>query len=340
MMESNISLPIQICSPRCYVIEPAINRFQAITRAGSQGDKTFRLTKFLRRGSSVNVKLIQRRLVPFWSVRCRSRFHYDKSSSYVVNINDQDAVEVTLHSADEKKIVLPVNPQSKNRSLTVHGKERCVTERDVSELIDAYQLPETKSILRNPLSFKDDQATFREYLANPTAQVNDLAMLYQTNTIDGRPVYSDVEDESIQIILPNEPANRVVGEVMKKVMVSIDPITIYDWSLAVEVADLYFRPLYVFEFERLDKEKVVVETKLEQLDAINGSWSTISTREVTQPGRVPWDKIMHLTIDASIVVLQELGGPWVKVTTGLIGVTVDHVPGIVDDMKGSEIEEN
>ena len=49
---------------------------------------------------------------------------------------------------------------------------------------------------------------------------------------------------------------------------------------------------------------------------------------------------MHLTIDASIVVLQELGGPWVKVTTGLIGVTVEHVPGIVEEVKGASVEDN
>lgn len=339
-MNTSLALPIQICKPRCFVIDPSINRFQATTKAGAHGEKSYRLSSIFKRGTTFNVRLIQRRLIPFWSIRCASRFHYDRSSSYLIQINDKDTVELTMTTTDGQEFTLPVNSQSNTRTLTVNGKERCVTSRDVSEFIEAYQLPEAKSKILNPFGPKDNQGQFQEYLSNPTIPVSDIATLYQNHTIDGQQLYNDLQDENIQIVLPDLPANRVVGDVMKKVMVSIEPIKIHDWSLAVEVADLYFRPVYIFEFERLDKEKNLIENKLEQLDAITGEWVNISSREVIQPGRIPWDKIMHLTIDASVVVLQELGGPWVRVTAGLVEVSVDQIPDIVDDLKGVNSSEN
>ena len=127
----------------------------------------------------------------------------------------------------------------------------------------------------------------------PAKNIDDLAAFYQTKTVDGEFLAQDIQpEEDIQIILPTEPANRVVAVVMKKVMVSIDPIKIHDWSLSVEIADLYYRPLYVFEFERMDKDGTVIDRKHEQLDAINGEWSQIPSPEIKQPAALPWDKIL------------------------------------------------
>jgi hypothetical protein len=329
---------IHVCESRCFVLEPTLNRFKATAMAGARGSKTFGAVSLLRK-TETNTKLIQRRLIPFWNVSCRSKFHYDRSSTYNLSAQDEDAVEITIQMNDGQRLVLPVNPQAKNRSLTLNGIERCVTERIVSELISGYELSDSKSLREKVGIFpKDKQEQMRAYLTNTRVPVLDLINFYQTQTVEGRSLYNDLEDENIQIILPSQPANRVVGDVMKKVMVSIEPVAIHEWELAVEVADLYYRPAYVFEFEKLDKERNVTESKLEQLDAISGEWMTISSREIVQPGGVPWDKIMHLTIDASVVVLQELGGPWVRISAGLVGVGSEYIPGIVQDVRKSKID--
>ena len=335
-METNVSLPITMCEPRAYIIEPTINRFNAVTRVGAQADKFFRLQTFLKKGD-IDVHLIQRRLAPFWIAQCKSRFHYDRATSYAILPQVGDAVEIIVEMEGQPALTLPVDPEAKGQSIFLWGKERCITERTASEFVDAYEMIEVKSGLAlPPLVKKDDQARFRQYISTPSKQVDDFSALYQNNKLDGDPIYNDLQEEAVQVVLPSQPANRVVAEVMKKVMVTIDPIAIYEWSLAVERADMYLRPLYVFEFARKDKDHKVVESKLGQLDAITGEWNTISSKEIAQSGRVPWDNILNLTVDASVVVMQELGGPWLKISTGLFKVGAKHVPGIVKDIRGEK----
>ena len=340
-MESNVSIPIKICTPNSYYLNPALNRFQATTKAGAYSEKVFRIKSLFKRNKSINVTLIERRLAPFWSVRCKSRFHYDKETSYSIHVDDSDAVEITFKTLDDQQMTLPVNRQSKQDDVFVNGWERCITERDITEYIDTYMdVTRSFSLKTRDMQKRDEQARLAGYLSTQRIPINDLSVLYQEHTLDGEDIFPDLrEDEAIQVILPDEPANRVVSEVMKKVMVSIEPVRIHDWSLSVEVADLYYRPFYIFLFEHLDNSGETVETRYEQLDGIRGDWKTIPTMEVDQAGKVPWDKIMMLSLDASLVVLQELGGPWVRVATGLSQVGMEHVPGIVDDMKGSADQE-
>jgi len=249
-------------------------------------------------------------------------------TTYKISPEHDDAVEISILDSEDRQIVFPT---SEGKAVDLQGIERCVTDRNVSELIDAYAVPQPSSALTIPV-FRNDQGQLRQYLAHPTSQVDDLVTLYQEATLDGKPLYDDLhEDEKIEVLLPNEPANRVVGEVMKKVMVSIDPVAIHDWLLTVETVDLYLRPLYVFQFERI-KDGDVVQRKVEQLDALQPCWTTLPTTEV--PTRhVPWDKILLLSIDASAVVLQELGGPWLRVTSGLLEVGQEHIPDLVEGMK-------
>ncbi|MCX6033095.1 MAG: hypothetical protein NT169_27900 [Chloroflexi bacterium] len=117
----------------------------------------------------------------------------------------------------------------------------------------------------------------------------------------------------------------------------MDPVEIYDWLIAAENVDLYYRPAYVFRFIRLDAQGQVLDTRLEQIDAVNGNWAPADI-ELLKPN-VPWDKVLSLTADASAVVLMELGGPWLRVAAGLMKVGKDHIPGIVQDMKPNPVSD-
>ncbi len=332
MQSGKVSLPIQVCQPRSFALAPKINRLHAFAHAGSRKDKVFRF-KSLFKKKAVAFNLLQRRLVPFWHVRCKSRFHYDRNSNYALVAQDADAVEIRIQGADDQELTYSINPKDETRQALVHGIERCLTERDVTELISAHQDPDAAKITRKAKSFfQDEQKRLTEYLESPTREIDDFAIFYHKALLGEKPVYSDLEDEKVQIVLPDKAANRVVSDVMKKVMVSIDPVSIHDWSITVDFVDLYFHPYYVFEFQREDQDGNVVETRLEQLDALNGTWGIISAQDVKQ-STVPWNKIFHLTIDATAVVLQELGGPWLNVASGLIGVGSQHIPGIMGEMK-------
>lgn len=335
MDPTNVSLPIKICQPRCFVISPAVNRGKALVQAGARSEGVFgHLAKAFKK-HEVRVTLSERWLIPFWHVRCKSHFHYDRFSSYTISASDSDVIEIVLEGPDGDRLVAPVNQKAKTTQVTLHGTERCVTDREVSEFIDAYEPRDSGSIGSKVASyFQDEQKHLAQYLAHPNRPVTNFPSFYQTRTLDGNPIFTDSEGENLLVVMPDRDANRVVTSVMKKVMVSIEPVAIRDWLLTVDTVDLYFRPQYVFQFERLDKMGKVSETKVERLDGLTGKWSMVETRQVRQ-STVPWDKILILTVDASAVVIQELGGPWLKVAGGLLQVGTKHVPGIIEEMKDS-----
>jgi hypothetical protein len=113
-------------------------------------------------------------------------------------------------------------------------------------------------------------------------------------------------------------------------MVPIEAAKIFDWWLEVQSIDLYFRPLYVFEFVRSDKEGNPVDRKLEELDGLKrGQWDNLETTEF-QMSTIPWMKILKLSADIGAIVLEDI--PIVGTTMKVASAVASQAPGILDDM--------
>jgi hypothetical protein len=294
-------------------LTPRHDRFQAIAQAGSRAPDVFGIPG--RHGRDVTINLIQRRLLPFWSVSCKSRVHYDRISRYTIQASDSDVVEIAIGGVDGNQLVYPVNQQSKDRLVTLNGVERCITQRSESSLIRSYEMPTASSIMaraRRRLLGEQGQ-TLVDYLSNPLRQVADLAQFFQSKSLEGSIFFRDLtEGEEIQIVLPNKDVNSEVSEVIEKVIVPIKPRVIHESTLKVEQADLYYHPTYVFEFRRPDGSGRSFVSKLEQIDALTGDWFDVPSREVKQPD-IPWDKILLLALDTSSEILLTFGPPGLKI---------------------------
>ncbi len=337
MEPSSVSLPISVADPRCFVIEPAISVTQALTKAGARAEKSLGGLKSLFQKGKIETELYQRWLLPFWHVHCRSQFRYDRLGSYTIVASDGDVERILVKGTDqagaEQALAYAVNQATKTGKVTLQGIEHCFTTRDVSELIDACDTPESGSLTDKAKALLQTEGKrFDAHMAQRNRSVSDLTSLRQGGLIDGRPLYEGQGDNPAVVLPPNQTAQRVLADVMKKVMVSIDPVEIYDWLVAADSVDLYFRPAYVFRFARRDAQDQVLDARLEQLDAVTGAWAGVDI-EAVKSTNVPWDKVLSLTVDASAVVLTELGGPWLRVAAGLYKVGKDHFPGIVQDMK-------
>lgn len=336
MTTGALAIPTKVADPRCFVLEPVINKSQAYAQAGEHRNKVFgfdprQLLTVLgkKRNPSIEAELLERRMVPFWNVRCRSHFDYTRLKNYTISANDPDAVSITLQGTDKQgnPIEMSYRVDQTGRSggqVKLTGIERCVIDRDATQWIDSY----TRTEEWLPKALEEHQKLLKDSAKLRPRQVYDLAEFVDQLSLDGNALFSD--DIKTIVVPPLETADNVVRRTMQEVMAPIEAATIYDWALEVVNADLYFRPLYVFQFEKLDQAGNPTERKLEELDALyKDRWVNLQTTEF-QMSTIPWAKILRLSADIGAIVLQDV--PVLGTSLKIASTLADQAPGIIEDM--------
>lgn len=333
MTENNLAIPTTLVEPRCFILEPVINVSQAYAQAGEHKSKAFGFDirrMFSGRPKDVETKLIHRRLVPFWNIRCRSHFDFSRLRDYTINACDSDAVMLTIQGADKSgnqtEAVYRVDQSGRSGGqVKLTGIERCVKDREVTEWIDSY----TQTDNWPDKEKETQQKQLQESALQRPNSVSDLENFARNLILDGRQLFDDVVDTIV--VPPLETADNVIRRVLPKVTVPIEAATIYEWSLEVFTIDLYFRPIFVFEFIHLDKDGNPVERKLEELDALKKDrWVNLETTEFQMP-TVPWMKILKLSADIGAIVLKDI--PIIGTTMKVASAVASQGPDIVNDMK-------
>lgn len=329
---TSFQIPIELSLPRSFVLDPIINAEQAYAQAGAYKSRVFGLDliKLIRRSkTTIEARLLERRLVPFWHIQCQSHFDYSRLNNYQIAPHHPDAIKITLQGPNQQALDFRVDQTGRSASyVALTGIERCLTRRDKTVWIDSYIQQEEVA----PGDWEKQQQRMQKYVLQRPQLVEDLEAFASTLTVQGQQLFQD----GIQTIVvpPLETADNVVRRSLKEVMVSIDAPTIHEAYLKVGKIDLYFRPLYVFEFEKLDEHGNALERKLEELDALNREhWTNLATTEF-QMSKLPWAKILRLSADIGNILLQDvpIAGTAFKIT----GKILDQGPDILDDMRGSQ----
>ena len=197
-------------------------------------------------------------------------------------------------------------------------------DRDATQWIDSY----TRTEEWMPKALEDHQRLLKDSAKLRPRQVGDLAEFVDQLSLDGNALFTD--DIKTIVVPPLETADNVVRRTMQEVMAPIEAATIYNWALEVVNVDLYFRPLYVFQFEKLDQAGNAIERKLEELDALyKDRWVTLQTTEF-QMSTIPWAKILRLSADIGAIMLQDV--PVLGTSLKIASTLADQAPGIIDDM--------
>lgn len=322
-------MPIEICEPRFFVLDPIINVDQALTQAGAHKNKAFGFNLrgiFQRGNTSIEPKLLQRRLVPFWHLHCLSYFDYSRLNNYEIPSHHPDAVKITFQGPQEQTLDFRVDKTGRSGShVSVTGIERCITERSNEEWSDAY----VKRDADSPQETAEENNRMRDYILQRPRPIDELNEFVNSIKLDGESIFDDTVETIV--VPPLETMDNVVRRGLKKVMISIDAPTIHEAYLRVEKLDLYFRPLFVFQFDKLDSSGNRMDRNLEELDALNRDRWTHLSRTEYQMSRLPWTKILKLSADIGTVLLQDVpvAGTAFKVT----GTILEQGPSILDDIK-------
>ena len=227
------------------------------------------------------IKLLstENRLEAFWYVSISARTVYDRSKSYSVAVGGPEVQRVTVLGQE-------VAVDAKSKTFVLNGVEHCLDERRVSSTFDGTS------------GQKND---FSKYLAFEKLEI---------------PEADKFLPEGILVAPPQMRATAVVRQVMSEVVKPVQAQTILEERVDVEAIDLFFRPVYAFEYEWTAKKKRAVI----EYDALTGDTRT-DGKKLGDQIKSMWtrDLLFDLTADAVGVVVP--GG---SIAVKLVKAVVDR----------------
>lgn len=166
----------------------------------------------------------ENRLEPFWQVTISTRTVYDRGRSYTLNVGGPEVKSLTVLG---QKVA--VDPKIKGGpGVVFDAVEHCVDEGRITRTFDGVA---------------GTQADFSKYLTFTAEQIADLA---------------GFAPEGVLVVPPQARATAVVRQVMSEAVKSVQAQMIHEERVDVEAIDLYFRPVYAFEYEWAAKNKKVI----------------------------------------------------------------------------------
>jgi len=232
---------ISLGEPRIFNLEARIPLEDAERKAEDKkvGALGTGIGGLLQRPKAEDVKLLntQRRVEPFWHVACTAHYVYDRRRQYTVPASASDVRRITFKEED-----FEVHPSGKGPGTFVFEVlEHCAEDIRDELYVDGL----SGSSLGNGASLT----------TGPRAEIQDPATLGADETL---------------VVAPEQRASAIVRQLLAKVMRPLQADIVLEESLAVEALDLYYRPVWAFEYQHAAKgKKGVVE-----VDALTGDTRT------------------------------------------------------------------
>ncbi len=225
-------MDIQLTEQRIFALSEKLTVEQARQRAMDKRTAVFvtGLGSLLQRPKSEEVELLatQKRFEPFWHAICATRHVYDRTRKFSVPVSGPEVQSLTLHDTEYPAI---------NRAFTLSAIEHCHEEDRQQIFVDGQS------------GEKVDLGTLIGGVKN---EITDLANFVST-------------DGAI-IVPPETRASYVMRQVLQPMLKPLQADVVFEEAVMIEVIDLYYRPIYAFEFRWKPKDKTAVA----EFDAITG----------------------------------------------------------------------
>ncbi len=226
-------MDIQLADQRIFALSEKLTPDQARLRAMDKRVNVFisgLSSMILQRPKPEEIELIgtQKRFEPFWHVVCATRHVYDRSSKFNVPVSGAEVRSITMQGAD-----YPVN----NHTAVVNGVEHCLEENRQQIFVNALngQTEELSAIVNGAKNEITDLTTF-------------------------------TADDKVIVVPPETRASYVVRQVLQPMLKPVQADVIHEEAVNIETIDLYYRPIYAFEFKWKPKDK----TGVAEFDGVTG----------------------------------------------------------------------
>jgi len=234
-------MDIQLADQRLYVLNETLTLEQARARAMDKRTSAVStgLGGLLQRPKPEEVVPVdhQKRFEPFWHVACSARYVYDRSRQYNVPVAGAEVKEIVLQGQ-----TYPVADAGKSgRIFTLTVVEHCREEWRQEIFADAQT-------------------------GNPLGDVAGLVRGSKTEITDPQLLAA----EGAIVVTPETRASYVVRQLLNQTLKPVQADVVHEESIILETTDLYYRPVWAFEFHWKTKDKRGVV----EFDAVTGQMRT------------------------------------------------------------------
>jgi len=219
-------MDVTLAAERLFVLEERLTVEEIQQRAMDKRLQAFGggLGALLQRPMHEEISLVakQRRLEPFWHVAGRAVYVYERTRDYMVSASAPDVEAITINGMKYEG----QSGGTVQRAFRIGAREHCRAEFAHESYIDGLtgaQVPDAATLMAGP----------RSELVDPTA-------LSANDTI---------------AVPPEHRASYVVRALMSEIMKPVQADQVLEESVTLEATDLYYRPVWAFEFTWQGKGK-------------------------------------------------------------------------------------
>lgn len=232
-------MQIDVAKQRILLVKDQISSDDAEKKAWEKKTTAFdaisKVTGFFSRPKDEDFELTysEHRYQPFWHVAASARYVYDRNSTYQVTTGGKEVRSVTLLGTDY---------QETNGHIHVPVVEHCIQDEHEEVYIDGVS---GKNIPELAAYVKKSADTVKK-------QIEDM-----------------VPKETI-IVPPQARVSAIMRDALSKMIKGIQADVILEEHVEVSTVDLYYRPVYAFQFHWKSKGKDAIV----EIDGVTGSVSS------------------------------------------------------------------
>jgi hypothetical protein len=231
-------MDIQLAEQRIFALEERLPFEDLRQRAMDKRSTAFGggLGSILQRPKPEDVTLVatQRRVDPFWHVACRARYVYDRRREYAVPASGPEVRGVTI---EEHRYEVADGGRAP-RTFALQATEHCVEEFRHEVFADGQN--------GQPVA---DGATI--VAGGQRLEIADPQVLAAEETI---------------VVPPEHRASYIIRQLLAEMLKPVQADRVDEEVLTLEATDLYYRPVWAFEYHWKPKDKRGVV----EIDALTG----------------------------------------------------------------------
>lgn len=274
-------MDIQLAEQKIFALNEKITVEQARLRAMDKRTGLFAggVNVLLQRVKPEEVELLamQKRWEPFWHVSCATRQVYDRTRKFSVPVTGPEVQSLTLHEID-----YPVT----NRSIAFTAVEHCREENRQQMFFDGVS---------------GEKQELGNLIGNARSEVTDLA---------------DFSARDNAIVVPPEiRASFVMRQALQTMLKPVQADVIFEEVVTIEAIDLYYRPIFAFEFRWKAKDKSAVA----EFDGLTGEMR--NAKSLRQQMNLPISRDALFDIGADTIGMIVPGG---NIAVKLVKVAIDY----------------
>lgn len=232
-------MEINVAKERILLLKPQFSKEEASKKAWEKKTNSFdtlsKVTSFLSRPKDEDFELVyeEHRYQPFWHVVAKAHYVYDRTVTYQVEVSGNEVQSVTLHKTDYN---------ATNNHIHVPVTEHCIQEEQEEIFIDG-------------VNAKNIPELSRYITLSSTVVKGSLEKLVPKGSI---------------LVPPQARVSALMRDALSKMIKGIQADTILEERVEVPCIDLYYRPIYAFQYRWKSKNKEAIV----EVDGLTGTTSS------------------------------------------------------------------